>query len=184
MKFTPRLLICLAAVTCWFQASGLSPVFSLAEKIDYCAVVAEVRVDGVQLQRDPELRLDELVCRCSILQGFKLPSATNSITLTFHYQDKALTYEGKTFLVFAFDHERGYRPLSGQAGMVEKGHPYDELVPPKAEGESYSHAKFDYATLIQKTKAIIGANKTVQRTGASRSLQTTNRAPSAAGSRR
>jgi hypothetical protein len=70
------------------EVFGTSIELSLAEKVRYCAVVAEVRIDAVQSRRDEALRLDELVCQCTILQGFKVPSDTNKLNLVFHYQQK------------------------------------------------------------------------------------------------
>jgi hypothetical protein len=171
-------LICMVFFTCWLNAYANSYELSLPDKIQYCAVVAEIRVDRVKQQQNPQLKMDELVCNCTIIQSFKLPSPTNSMTLTFNYMDKSLTYEGKTFVVFAFDHVRGYRPFAGQGGLIEKGHPYNDFVPPKTANGSYAFVKLEYDALINQIKEIVKATKASQPTGTNLSSQTTNQTSS------
>ncbi len=159
MSAIPRLFSLLAFTAYCLPASGNSYDMPLSEKVQFCAVVAEVRVDAVQTRRDDVQRLDELVCECTIIQGFKMPFVTNKLRLTFYYLTKQESYAGKTFLVFAFEHERGYRPYGGQAGLVEKGHAYADLVPPKEAGGAYSYRKLNYDGLVQQIKAITKANQ-------------------------
>ena len=155
----------------------------LPEKVRFCALVAEVRIDASRLQRNPNLPVDELVCTCTILQGFKVGVSSNSLTLTFNYLEPRLTYEGKTFLVFAFEHEHGYRPYGGQAGLVEKGHAYNELVAAKEAGGAYSYRKLRYDDLVQRVKAITTANQQGKANGSESFGSNTNRTLTAAGSR-
>ena len=157
---------------------------ALPEKIHFCELVAEIRIDSVRLQRNPHLPMDELVCTCAILQSFKPPGLTNSVTVTFNYLDKRLTYEGKTFLVFAFQAEPGYRPYGGQAGLIEKGHAYNDFVPPKTRGDPYSYNKIEYPDFIQRIKLVTEANKQSGANGWQPSSSETNSTSAAAASRR
>jgi hypothetical protein len=178
-------LTCAVTVMSCLRAVGNYQDMALPEKVHYCALVAEIHIDSVRVQRDPDLpKMDELVCRCSIVHPFKPTGSTNAVTITFIYLDKYLTYEGKTFVVFAFRGERGFRPYGGQGGLVEKGHPYYDLVPPKTEGGAYSYSKINYADLIQRIKVLTEANKQGGADGRQPFSSDTNRTSTAAASRR
>ena len=77
----PLMLLAGLLATTVFPARvlGDSRDLSLPRKIDYCAVVAEVRIDRVHLQHEPRDKFEDLVCECTVMQGFKLPSATNRV---------------------------------------------------------------------------------------------------------
>jgi hypothetical protein len=185
MKVLTCFLTCAVTVLPSLRVVGNAQDMALPEKVDYCALVAEIHIDSVRVQRNPDLpNMDELVCSCSILQPFKPTGSTNSVTITFNYLDKALAYDGKTFVVFAFRGERGYRPYGGQGGLVEKGHPYYDLVPPKTEGGAYSYSKINYVDLIQRLKVLTEANKQGGADGRQPFSTYTNRTSAAAASRR
>jgi hypothetical protein len=91
---------------------------SLPAKIKRCVLVAEVRIDAADLRRrDPVVGDYELVCRCTILEAFKLPVSTNSVIFTLKY-DRSRLYSGKTFLLFAVEGEVGYRPYRSQKPVM------------------------------------------------------------------
>lgn len=126
--------------------------------------------------------------RAPFYRCFKVGVSSNSLTLTFNYLEPRLPYEGKTFLVFAFEHERGqhehgYRPYGGQAGLVEKGHAYNELVAAKEAGGAYSYRKLRYDDLVQRVKAFTTANQQGKANGSESFGSNTNRTLTAAGSR-
>lgn len=153
MNWIALFLIGSATLACWQEAASFQDL-PLAEKIRFCAVVAEVHVDSVELSRDRVLKMDELICRCTIFRVFKAPFTTNSVTLRFLYMNTNLTYEGKMFLVFAFDHKSGYRPYGGQGGLVEKGHPCYDLVPGSTKEEPSLYRKIDYDALIDRIRVV------------------------------
>ncbi|HYG33914.1 MAG TPA: hypothetical protein VEC99_03970 [Clostridia bacterium] len=170
MKLVKTVIVSLALITCWGQARASYYDLSLPAKINHCLLVAEVRVDDVDLrQRDPALEDYELVCRCTVLQGFKLPAPTNTVTITFKYINPR-PYKGKTFLVFAVEDEIGYRPYRNQKpvigyrpyrdqrGLIEEGQSYKCIIDsPKQNGEA-TYREISYSELIERVKAIVEAN--------------------------
>jgi hypothetical protein len=87
----------------------------LAEKVQFCALVAEVKVDSVRVHWNFDVLLDEFVCTCTVLRALKIPTPTNSVTLAFLKEsEKDISYEGKSFLVFAFSDKSVYRPYGAE----------------------------------------------------------------------
>ena len=48
-------------------------------------VVAEVRIERIYLGRLQNDKFDDLFCECTVLQGFKMPVATNRLTLRLNF---------------------------------------------------------------------------------------------------
>ena len=151
MRVFLRLVTILASVTCLNTAIGDSYDLSIPRKIRYCAVVAEVRIEWIRVQRAPTDKFDDLFCECTVLQGFKLPVATNRLILRLNFSAAPRSdYEGKTAVLFAFESDRGgFSPFGGKLGLVLTNQVYVERP---------SYKKFKYDELIREIKKITEAN--------------------------
>lgn len=113
-------------------AKATSYAFTTQDSFNGSEIVAEAKVIKTSPQYNAELRLDELVCECVIIRDFKSPASvkkSKKFTITFHILDKTKSYKDKTFVIFAFNHERGLRPLGGQFSLIEKpGKPNDDKI--------------------------------------------------------
>lgn len=151
-----RALVLLAGLLAMvvFPASvlGDSRDLPLPRKVAYCAVVAEVRITGVRLQRGPGDKFEDLVCECAVVQAFKLPSPTNRLTLRLSFAAPATRYEQQKALIFAVKDEGHYTPYGGKAGLILEDETYNDR---------YSRKRLQYAELIRDVKAIVEANKPI-----------------------
>jgi len=149
----------LASVTCLNTALGEYQRRTVEEQIRYCAVVAEVRIEWIRVQRAPTDKFDDLFCECTVLQGFKLPVATNRLILRLNFAAVPRSdYEQKTAVLFAFEHRwGGFTPWGGKVGLVLTNQAYVEYV--EVAPKKYARKEFKYDELIREIKKIIEANK-------------------------
>jgi hypothetical protein len=134
---------------------------TLDQLLEDCAVVAEVRVEWIRVQRAPNEKFDDLFCECTVLQGFKLPVITNRLILRLNFAGAdRIYYEQKTAVLFAFENRLGgFTPLGGKRGLVLTNQVFfaDIEVSPK----KYANTRrgYKYEELIREIKRIIEANK-------------------------
>ena len=100
---------------------------ALSNKVQYCEVVAEIRVERSSIQTNWGLSIPipECVCECTVIQLFKGPKELKTLTIRIILeQNKSFTYDSKTFVAFIINPRGDYRPLGAQGGLIEKGHTY------------------------------------------------------------
>ena len=119
------------------SASAVSIDFPLKEKIDYCALVAEMRVDEVTKGNSITVPaewdfLPEWQLRCTFTRIFKSPkSIPSQMTFSVTVTDTNRAYKGGTIIVFCFSTPDStlLRPFGGQAGIITMGDIYLDPLP-------------------------------------------------------
>ena len=139
----------------------------LKEKVDYCALVAVIRVDHVNTHYDEDLRLPVSVLNCTITQTFKAPPATpTQISIPVLIEHDNIAYEGNTFLIFGFQSAdtRSIRPFNGQEGLIALGHAYRDYYPPYPKQIGVRERNIPFDRLIEEI-SILTHNKQGEQSG-------------------
>jgi hypothetical protein len=176
MKALVFLPLSVAVACCSTTALADSYDMPLSKKVRTLPVIAEVRIERIEVRPDPPNKFEDLLCDCEILQAFKVPFATNRLTLRMNFAAAPAKYEGKKVVVFAFKSPYGhYSPFGGKLGFISEGEKYHDRD---------SRKEIEYSELIRQVKLIIKANEQDGANGRQPPASETNRAPSAATSRR
>ena len=176
MKALVFVLVALAVSCCSITALGDSRDMPLSRKIRSLPVVAEVRIIRVEVRRDAAIKSEDLFCDCEVLQAFRLPFATNRLTLRMNFAAPAAKYEGKKAFVFAFESQYGhFSPYRGKPGFILENEKYHD---------SNSRKGLEYTELIRQVKSIIAANPQGGANGRQPSGSSTNSTSAAPASRR
>ena len=125
----------------------------LKDKVDFCALVAVIRVDHVNTYNDEDLRLPVSVLNCTITQTFKAPPATPlQISIPVAIEQDNIAYESNTFLLFGFQDADtiSIRPFGGQEGLIARGHAYRDYYPPYPKQIGVRERIIPYDRLIEE----------------------------------
>ena len=148
-------------------ANAVSIDLPLKEKIDYCDLVAEMRVEEITKGKSTTVPaewdfLPEWQLTCSFTRIFKAPkSIPPELTFSVTATDTNRAYKGETILVFCFStpDSKLLRPFGGQSGIIAKGDTYIDPLPRYPGQIASRQRRIPYEGLLEEIEKLTEPNK-------------------------